>query len=152
MTGAPWAKQESPTLSSILIWKSLDKWLIILLSMFTCKTELCVCVCSVVSNSFRCHVLPPTRLLYPWDFPGKSIGVGCHFLLQGTSQPRHQSCTSCVSSTAGGFFIWAVWEAQNRAKGLSYLFQINTQYTWEVYDLLKLNKSRVGYIEAVVEF
>ena len=24
-----------------------------------------------------------TRLLHPWDFPGKSTGVGCHFLLQG---------------------------------------------------------------------
>ena len=24
-----------------------------------------------------------SRLLSPWDFPGKSIGVGCHFLLQG---------------------------------------------------------------------
>jgi len=23
------------------------------------------------------------RLLRPWDFPGKSTGVGCHFLLQG---------------------------------------------------------------------
>ena len=23
------------------------------------------------------------RLLCPWDFPGKSTGVGCHFLLQG---------------------------------------------------------------------
>ena len=25
--------------------------------------------------------LQPTRLLYPWDFPGKSTGVGCHCLL-----------------------------------------------------------------------
>ena len=25
----------------------------------------------------------PTRLLHPWDFPGKSTEVGCHFLLQG---------------------------------------------------------------------
>ena len=25
----------------------------------------------------------PTRLLCPWDSPGKSTGVGCHFLLQG---------------------------------------------------------------------
>ena len=25
----------------------------------------------------------PTRLLPPWDSPGKSTGVGCHFLLQG---------------------------------------------------------------------
>ena len=28
------------------------------------------------------HGLQPTRLLCPWDFPGKSTGVGCHFLLQ----------------------------------------------------------------------
>ena len=25
--------------------------------------------------------LQPTRLLHPWDFPGKSTGVGCHCLL-----------------------------------------------------------------------
>ena len=24
----------------------------------------------------------PTRLLHPWDFPGKSAGVGCHCLLR----------------------------------------------------------------------
>ena len=29
------------------------------------------------------HGLQPTRLLCPWDFPGKNTGVGCHFLLQG---------------------------------------------------------------------
>ena len=28
------------------------------------------------------HGLQPTRLLRPWDFPGKSAGVGCHCLLQ----------------------------------------------------------------------
>ena len=27
------------------------------------------------------HRLQPTRLLHPWDFPGKSTGVGCHCLL-----------------------------------------------------------------------
>ena len=26
----------------------------------------------------------PTRLLCPWDSPGKNTGVGCHFLLQST--------------------------------------------------------------------
>ena len=30
----------------------------------------------------RPHGLQPTRLLRPWDFPGKSTGVGCHCLLQ----------------------------------------------------------------------
>ena len=33
---------------------------------------------SVVSDSQRSHGLQPTRLLHPWDFPGKSTGVGCH--------------------------------------------------------------------------
>ena len=30
----------------------------------------------------------PTRLLNPWNFLGKSIGVGCHFLLQGVFQAQ----------------------------------------------------------------
>ena len=35
--------------------------------------------CSVVSDSSRPHGLQPTRLLRPWDFPGKSTGVGNSF-------------------------------------------------------------------------
>ena len=31
------------------------------------------------------HGLWPTRLLCPWDFPGKNTGVGCRFLLQGSN-------------------------------------------------------------------
>ena len=34
-----------------------------------------------MSDSSQPHGLQPTRLLRPWDFPGKSIGVGCHCLL-----------------------------------------------------------------------
>ena len=34
---------------------------------------------SVVSDSSRPRGLQPTRLLPPWDFPGKSTGVGCHW-------------------------------------------------------------------------
>ena len=40
---------------------------------------------SVVSDSSWSHGLQPTRLLRPWDFPGKSTGVGCHCLLLGYS-------------------------------------------------------------------
>ena len=44
------------------------------------------CVCSVIKSCpILCdsvdHSLP--GLLCPWDFPGKKIGVGWHFLLQG---------------------------------------------------------------------
>ena len=31
-----------------------------------------------------CPTLRDSRLLCPWASPGKNIGVGCHFLLQGT--------------------------------------------------------------------
>ena len=47
---------------------------------------LCVCVCVCVlaaqSNYLQPHGLQSSRLLYPWNSPGKNLGVGCHFLLQ----------------------------------------------------------------------
>ena len=42
----------------------------------------CCCITSVVSDSVRPHRRQPTRLPRPWDSPGKTTGVGCHFLLQ----------------------------------------------------------------------
>ena len=45
-----------------------------------------VCGCSlpsVVSDALRPHRLQPTRLLCPWDSPGKNTRVGCHALLHG---------------------------------------------------------------------
>ena len=38
---------------------------------------------SVIFNSLRPHGLQPSRLLCPWDSPGKNTGVGSHSLLQG---------------------------------------------------------------------
>ena len=35
-----------------------------------------------MSDSVRPHRQQPTRLPHPWDSLGKTIGVGCHFLLQ----------------------------------------------------------------------
>ena len=35
-----------------------------------------------MSNSVRPHRRQATRLPRPWDSPGKTTGVGCHFLLQ----------------------------------------------------------------------
>ena len=36
--------------------------------------------CLTLCDSVRLQ--QPTRLLCPWDSPGKNTGVGCHFLLQ----------------------------------------------------------------------
>ena len=35
-------------------------------------------LCPTLSDPMDCSL--PTRLLCPWDFPGKSTGVGCHCL------------------------------------------------------------------------
>ena len=38
--------------------------------------------CTVMSDSLQFHGLQPVQLFCPWNSPGKSTGVGCHFLLQ----------------------------------------------------------------------
>ena len=45
----------------------------------------------------RPHELQPSRLLCPWNFPGKNTGVGCHSLPQGISQTRDHTCVSCTA-------------------------------------------------------
>ena len=40
------------------------------------------------------HGLQRTRLLHPWDFPGKGTGVGCHGLLN----PYHYNFVYCFLS------------------------------------------------------
>ena len=49
-----------------------------------------------------------TRLLHPWDFLGKSTGVGCLFLLQGTSRPRDWTQVSHIVDRH--FTLWATRE------------------------------------------
>ena len=43
---------------------------------------------SIVSGSLRPHRLQPTRLLSPWNSPGKNTGVDCHSLLQRNFPPQ----------------------------------------------------------------
>ena len=55
-----------------------------------------------MSDSSRPHGLQPTRLLHPWDFLGKSTGVGCHGLL-------------CSPSSG---FLLLMWQIYNKLSGL----------------------------------
>ena len=41
-----------------------------------------------VSDSVRPHRRQPTRLLCPWDSPGKNTGVGCNFFPSGLPSKR----------------------------------------------------------------
>ena len=51
-----------------------------------------------MSDSVRPHRWQPTRLLCPWDSPGKNTGVGCHFLLQCMKVESESEVTqSCLT-------------------------------------------------------
>jgi len=75
-------------------------------------TSVHVCwVASVMSDSlWPCGPLP-TRVLCPWDSPGKNTGVGCHALLQGIFLTQGSNpCLSCLLHWQAGFTTSATWE------------------------------------------
>ena len=60
---------------------------------------ICVCVLShsVVANCLQPHGLSPARHLCPHNFPGMSIGVSCHFLVQGIFPTQGSNlCLLCL--------------------------------------------------------
>ena len=53
-----------------------------------------------------------TKLLHPWDFLGKSTGVGYRFLLQESSRPRDRTQVSWIVDRR--FTIWATREVPGK--------------------------------------
>ena len=69
-------------------------------------SSLRVCVCVLVTHSHSVTHQDPLSM----DFSRQEYWVGCHSLLQGSSQPQDWIQVSC---TAGKFFtLWATREAQ----------------------------------------
>ena len=69
---------------------------------------------SVMSNFLQPYGLQPARLLCPGDSPGKSTGVGCHYLLQGIFLIQGMNPLLMSPAFAGRFFTTnATQEAQN---------------------------------------
>ena len=54
------------------------------------------------------HRRQPTRLLCPWDSPGKNTGVGCHFLLQ-CMKVRSESEVAQSCPTLSDPMDWSLW-------------------------------------------
>ena len=53
-------------------------------NIFSASFSACVCAQSLSHvQLFVTSALQPARFFFPWDFPGKNTGVGCHFLLWG---------------------------------------------------------------------
>ena len=69
---------------------------------------------SVVSNPQRPHGLQPTRLLRPWDFPGKSTGVRCHCFIR--TGDRDQTLFSFSVQSLSRVQLFATpWTAAHQA-------------------------------------
>ena len=57
-----------------------------------------------MSDSLQPCGLQPTILLRPWDFPGRSTGVGCHCLLHKFIQIRNLTQSDFVVKYKGSVF------------------------------------------------
>ena len=68
-----------------------------------------------MSDSLLPYELKPTRLLCPWNSPGKNTGVGCHFLLWGIfpTQESNLCLLHLLHWEAGSFYHWDTQEAQS---------------------------------------
>ena len=62
--------------AEIIAWNKISKTIFV--SLKESESEVAQS-CPALCNHMDCSL---TRLLCPWNYPGKSIEVGCHFLLQ----------------------------------------------------------------------
>ena len=69
--------------------------------------------CWVVSNSFGCCGLEPTRLLCPSDFPARILEWVAISSSRGSSQPRDGTHIFCIGIGRWVLYHWATWEAPN---------------------------------------
>ena len=70
---------------------------------------LCACTltCFRVSDTLQHYGPWPMRLLCPWHYPGKNIGVGCHSLLQGFFLTLGLNpCLLCLLNWQMGFLFF----------------------------------------------
>ena len=100
-----------------------------------------------MSDSVRPHRWQPTRLLCPWDSPGKNTEVGCHFLLQCMNVKSEREVTQSFPTLSDpmdcslpGSSVHEIFQARVLEWGAiafsvsphsEYLFQVTIKYsTW----------------------
>ena len=109
---------------------------------------MCVPSCSVMSDSVQLHRLQPTRLLCPWSFSGKNIGVGCYFIFQGIflTQELNLRLLHWQADSLPLCYLGRDYHLRQRAKTVSWTFSpTNCLYTktsqvlYWVYYTLKMS-------------
>ena len=85
-----------------ILWQLTWSWTSRMLYMW--YGDVCVYVCSVMSNSLQPRELEPTRLLCPWDSPGKILERVATSSSSGSSWPKYQIMSPASPVLSGWFF------------------------------------------------
>ena len=94
---------------------------------------------------FVTHGSYPTRLLCPWNFPGKNTGVVCHSLLQ-------QIFSTQVSCIAGRFFtIWATRDTDLYLWVIPFSLCIKQTFSYVISVFTNFLSSCVNFIQWLCE-
>ena len=99
-----------------------------------------------MSNSVRPHGLEPTRLLRPWDFPGKRTGVGCHcHLIISCLEKSHHLTTSIqgASSVMTFFTLYSLFELTSFS--IFYTHTHTHTHRWRIEGTISLHTSACPY-------
>ena len=97
-----------------------------------------------MSDSSGPHGLEPIRLLCPWDFPGKSTGVGCHCLLRATPNDSDSIALGPGSESYSNQNSMLLEQKQtynstehNREPGSkpTFIWSISLQQKWQEYTM-----------------
>ena len=101
---------------------------------------------SVMSDSSQPHGLQPTRLLRPWDFPGKrtklvQFGEQSHWVRGTCSQWSRNSAVRCIPIN---MFVYTRSHSRNVHNSIVYnneifkqLVSINSRLTWYIHIMEK---------------
>ena len=104
-----------------------------------------------MSDSVQPHRWQPTRLLHPWDSPGKNTGVGCHFLLQCMEVKSEsevvQSCPTLsdpMECSLPGSSIYGIFQARVLEWGA--MLQTGQDWKGSSRTLISSCSGRKGYL------
>ena len=107
---------------------------------------------SVISDSLQTYGLLPTRLLCPWDSPGKSTGMGFHTLLQGMvptqeSNPGLLHCRKILYQLGhqGNIYPWYGFQVEKSMAPHSSTLAWKIPWTEERGRLQSMRSLRVGH-------
>ena len=113
------ASGQCPVFISSLFWHNFrltEKWQVWRIPIFPSSVLRAKSLRSCLTLCNQMDPMSPTRLLCPWDSPGKNTGMSCHALLPlgDLPNPGIEPVSLISPALADGFFTTStIWEAHS---------------------------------------